>query len=222
MDAPIVFTVVLNPEEIDDEAYEMETVSEYPLELYEKSWEFASPSDFNIPSVQDRLGTDKQYDGILFTHNTELFWEGPLRSRYVDDSNGFMEMREKVNRQLLLQSKIRAIDLRESVEKIIISHLLPDIIGNARKFGRQQFRCTKCNTKYRRPPLGGKCLKCGNKLVLTIHPSSVLKYLDLAIEIAEKYKVSRYTLDRLYLMKKETDSLFQSDKPKQKTLADFF
>ncbi|MCX6801598.1 MAG: DNA polymerase II large subunit, partial [Candidatus Diapherotrites archaeon] len=83
MDAPLVFTVSLIPEEIDTEVYEMETCSEYPLDLYIKALEFAPPEIKGIETVQDRLGKASQYSGFSFTHKTTDFAEGPSMSRYV-------------------------------------------------------------------------------------------------------------------------------------------
>ncbi|MBU1939947.1 DNA polymerase II large subunit, partial [Candidatus Micrarchaeota archaeon] len=156
MDAPLVFTVAINPTEVDDEVYEVETCSEYPLELYEKCRDFASADSIKVPRVGDKLGKMGQYTGIGFTHSTETFDEGPKISKYV-----LLEtMEDKINGQAKLQGKIRAVEKKDALERVMVSHFLPDIIGNARAFSRQTFRCTTCNTKYRRIPLSGKCGKC--------------------------------------------------------------
>ncbi|MBI2598338.1 MAG: DNA polymerase II large subunit, partial [Candidatus Diapherotrites archaeon] len=80
MDAPLVFTTVINPTEIDDEAYEIETCSEYPLSLYEQSQKFTPPQVDGINRVQDKLGTQEQYSGFYFTHSTSIFDDGPKSS----------------------------------------------------------------------------------------------------------------------------------------------
>ncbi|RLF45454.1 MAG: hypothetical protein DRN29_06670, partial [Thermoplasmata archaeon] len=77
-------------------------------------------------------------------------------------------------------------------------------------------------TKYRRVPLKGKCLKCGDKLVLTVHEKSVKKYFEPAKQLAEKFNVTNYTKQRLSLFEKFVDSLFRNDKVKHSRLDDFF
>lgn len=218
MDAPLVFTMVLNPMEIDDEAHEIETCSSYPLELYEKSMQIISPELESIPKVKDRLGKLGQYSGIGFTHDTACFDLGPKVSKYVQ--LGTME--EKIKSQAKLQSKIRAVEKKDALERVLVSHFLPDIIGNARAFSRQNFRCTNCNAKYRRIPLNGKCKKCGKgNLILTIAEGSVRKYLEIAKEIINSYDLSDYLKQRIILTEQEIDSIFAADKVEQKKLAEF-
>jgi len=43
MDAPLILSTVLNADEVDDEAWAIETVSEYPLEFYEETLEYKKP-----------------------------------------------------------------------------------------------------------------------------------------------------------------------------------
>ncbi|MBN2127497.1 MAG: DNA polymerase II large subunit [Candidatus Diapherotrites archaeon] len=218
MDAPLVFTSMLNPTEIDDEAYEIETCTEYPLELYELSQKMVKPKIESIPQAKLFLGTGKQFNCIQFTHDTALFDEGPKQSTYVL----LQSMEEKINAQAELQQKIRAIDKKDALERVLVSHFIPDIIGNARSFSRQTFRCGKCNEIFRRIPLNGKCTKCGNeKLILTIAEGSVKKYLEIAKNVIDKYKLSDYLKQRLDLVKEEIDSVFEADTKKQKSLAEF-
>ncbi len=218
MDAPLVFTAVLKPDEIDTEVYEMETCWKYPLELYEKSLEYAPPETVNVERVEHRLGTEKQYSQFGYTHETSDFAEGPEYSTYVK----LTTMEEKILNQARLQSKICAVDIKDSLTRVIETHLLPDIIGNTRAFSRQQFRCTNCNAKYRRIPLTGKCLKCGkDSLVLTIAKGSVEKYLDIAKKVVEQYNLSEYLKQRLELIEKEISSIFKNERVVQKSLGEF-
>ncbi|VVB74165.1 DNA polymerase II large subunit [uncultured archaeon] len=217
MDAPLVFTIIINPTEVDDEVHKMETVWNLPLELYEKSANVCEP---NVPaeSVKDRLGKDKQYSQIGFTHDTEIFDEGPKMSRYVQ----LKSMDEKIQSQNTLQKKILAVNAKDALERVMGSHFLPDIIGNARAFSRQTFRCTTCNEKYRRIPLCGKCYKCGkNSIILTIHEGSVRKYLKIAQNMARQENLSPYLIQRLGMIEKEINSVFKSDKVQQKSLFEF-
>jgi DNA polymerase II large subunit len=88
----------------------------------------------------------------------------------------------------------------------------------------QQFRCVKCNDKYRRPPLVGKCTKpgCDGRIIFTIAEGSVLKYLGPSISLAEKYNVSPYLKQTLELLKMRTESVFGKDKEKQEGLGKWF
>ncbi len=158
-----------------------------------------------------------QYDGWGFTHDTSDIALGPANSAYKTLGS----MIEKMTAQLELARKIRAVDERDVAERVIKSHFLPDLIGNLRAFSRQKVRCVKCNRKFRRPPLLGKCPKCNGKIVLTVHEGSVKKYMEVSLRIAEEYEISDYTKQRLELINLEIKSLFESDVSKQLGLADF-
>jgi len=218
MDAPLVFTVNLNPAEIDNEVYEMETVTEYPLEFYEKTLEFNDRPIESISTVKKKLGTEEQYTNINYTHETQEFDLGPKMSQYVQ----LKTMEEKIKRQAQLQSKIMAVEEKDALERVIVSHLLPDIIGNTRAFSKQNFRCTNCNTKYRRIPLSGKCTKCdGGNLVLTIAEGSVRKYLKIAKDTIREYGLSDYLRQRIELAEREISSVFTNEKAEQKSLYEY-
>ncbi|MEM4598600.1 MAG: DNA polymerase II large subunit [Candidatus Diapherotrites archaeon] len=218
MDAPLVFTTVLKPDEIDTEVYCMDVAGKYPLELYEKSLSFALPDAVKVECVEDRLNTEKQYSGFLYTHESSDVCSGPEYSTYVM----LKTMEEKVFKQAQLQSKIKAVNLKDSLARVIETHLLPDIIGNTRSFCRQQFRCTTCNTKYRRIPLSGKCLKCGKEgLILTIARGSVEKYLEVTKKIIKDYGLGEYLEQRALQIEDEIGSLFKTQAKPQKMLAEF-
>ena len=218
MDAPLVFTVLINPSEIDDEVYEVETCAEYPLELYGKSLTFSGPEDVKIPIIKERIGKKGQYTGFGFTHSTSVFDVGPKMSSYVK----LQSMEDKMSAQAELQGKIRAVDKKDALERVLVSHFLPDIIGNARAFSRQAFRCSKCNAKFRRIPLSGKCTSCGeDKLILTIAQGSVRKYLEIAKGMINSYGLSPYLKQRISLVEKEIDSVFTNEKAQQKSLFEF-
>ena len=219
MDAPLVFTTMINPQEIDDEVYEMESCWKYPIELYENSLKgLPATSVEGIERVGNRLGTKKQYRGMGFTHNTAAYDFGPTTSRYVQ----LKSMEEKINRQAALQGKIRAVDKKDALERVLVSHFIPDIIGNARSFSKQSFRCTSCNEKYRRIPLSGKCRKCGkSNLVLTIAQGSVRKYLKIAKDLVDRHGLSNYLRQRINLIEQEVNSIFVSEKREQKSMLDY-
>lgn len=217
MDAPLVFTTSIKPTEIDNEAYEIETVWNYPLEFYEKTLELSSPFLDFIPIVEKKLGKEEQYSGINFTHDTNAFDEGPKQSAYVK----LKTMEEKIKKQAQLQSKILAVDEKDALERVMNSHFLPDLIGNTRAFSRQTFRCTTCNSKYRRVPLIGKCVKCSGNIILTINEGSVKKYLKIAKELVHEYNLSEYMKQRIELTEKEIKSVFEDERVEQKSLFEY-
>lgn len=44
MDAPLVLSTRIDPEEIDDEAHNIDTMQELPLEFYNETMKYADPS----------------------------------------------------------------------------------------------------------------------------------------------------------------------------------
>ncbi|MCD6227153.1 DNA polymerase II large subunit, partial [Candidatus Micrarchaeota archaeon] len=216
MDMPIVLTTIINPKEVDDEVLNMEISSEYPLSFFEAAERFEKNLE-GIKLVNDVLGTAEQYEGFKFTHHINKMDDGPIKSKYVE----FKLIHDKVFAQLAVQDKIKAVDNKDAAERVILSHFIPDLYGNLRKFSQQTFRCVQCNTIYRRPPLKGKCLKCGGKLVLTIHEGSVRKYYTISKEIAEKYDLPKYLKQRLMLLEKDMDSLFVDEQKEQLNLTEF-
>jgi len=219
MDVPLVFTIQINPLEIDEEVHSMDISSAYGIDFYRKSEIKAKPEDIQLKIVKNVLETEQQYSNFNFTHDVEDINEGPNYSKYVT----LKSMEEKLLSQIELQKKIKAVDIKDSIERILVSHLMPDIIGNTRSFGKQKIRCTKCNTKYRRIPLSGKCRKCKEKgnLVLTIHEGTAKKYLELAKRIAAEFNLSNYLKQRITLIEEEINSIFLSDNEKQKSLGEF-
>ncbi len=218
MDAPITVTIVLNPAEVDDEVFEMENVGRYPLEFYKAALEGKDASEVNIPRIEDIIDTPRQFDPIPFSVSTSCFDAGPEHTSY----SLLNDMIEKIETQLAVQEKIAAVDNADAAERVISYHFLRDIIGNARAFGRQNFRCVKCNAKYRRVPLKGVCVKCGGRLVLTVSKGAVEKYLDVSKRVVERYGLSDYIRQRLLLIEREIKSIFESEGAEQKSIVDFF
>ena len=218
MDAPLVLTTKLDPNEIDKEAHNMDVGSRYPLEFYRATQRYAHPKEVEpiMDLVGGRIGTVLQYEGLSFTHHMGDISSGPTSSAYT----ALESMDEKLTAQIALGVKTRAVDVDDMVHRIITRHLLPDIQGSLKSFTGQQLRCPKCGTKYRRIPLKGKCY-CGHKLTLTVHEAGVSKYLDRAKEIGAIYHVPAYTLQRMTLLENSINSLFQSDKVKNPKLDEF-
>jgi DNA polymerase II large subunit len=219
MDAPLVMSSRIDPAEIDDEAHNIDIDREYPREFYEATRELADPEDVEdlVTIAEATLGTDEEYMGFGHTHDTSNIHLGPPLSAYKTLGS----MMDKMDAQLELSRKLRAVDETDVAERVIEYHFLPDLIGNLRAFSRQETRCLDCGEKYRRMPLTGDCRECGGRVNLTVHEGSVNKYMDTAIQVAEDYDCREYTKQRLEIMDRRLASIFENDKNKQSGIADF-
>lgn len=220
MDLPLVLTTRIDPNEVDKEAHNVDTLSVYPLSFFEATRRHAHPKEVaeTMGLAEKRIGTPAQYEGFGFTHDTSNIAQGPRLSAYkVLDST-----MEKLTAQMDLARRIRAVDEPDVGARVIGTHLLPDIMGNLKAFSRQKMRCTRCGASYRRMPLKGSCLKCGHeKLTLTVYEKSVRKYLEVAKQIGEKYNIDAYTRQRIHLLEAAVESLFQNDKVRRARLDEF-
>ncbi len=216
MDAPLVLTTVIEPKEVDDESHCIETVSSYPLEFYRAAERITPSSDIKMKTIKNVLGTEEQYE-FPVTHPGTVFSGGNTRTAYVR----LETIPEKISTQFNLQEKIRAVDQKDAASRLILSHFIPDLYGNLRSYSRQTFRCVSCNTIYRRVPLVGRCTKCGGNLLLTINKGGIEKYLQISREIVERYELPDYTKQRLELIEKEINNIFEDEKRRQMGLSDF-
>ncbi len=219
MDLPLILTTRLDPSEVDKEAHNVDCLYRYPLEFYEATLRHEHPKEWEdkMDVVSKRLGTPLQYEQFGFTHDTTDIALAPIMSRYKTLNS----MMDKMNAQLNLAAKIRAVDEADVAYKVIERHFLPDILGNLRAFSKQSVRCPSCNITYRRIPLNGVCRKCGGKLSLTVHEKSVKKYLSISKEVADRYHIPSYAHQRIRLVEKNIDSLFMSDKIRKTKITDF-
>ena len=217
MDAPLVMSSRIDPSEIDDEAHNMDIVREYPREFYEATREMADPGSVDVKIAEETLGTDDEYRGFDHTHDTTDIHMGPALSAYKTLGS----MMEKMDAQLELARKLQGVDETDVAERVIEYHFLPDLIGNLRAFSRQETRCLDCGEKYRRMPLTGECRECGGRVNLTVHRGSVEKYMDTAVRVAEEFDCRAYTKQRLEVLEKSIESVFENDKNKASSLGDF-
>lgn len=218
MDSPLVLTSKLIPAEVDDMAHRFDVAWSYPLELYEAALQYRQPQEVKVELLGSRLGTPGQYEGIGFTHSLSSMNAGVTCSVYKT----LPSMEEKLKGQMALAEKIRAVDAQDVARLVIEKHLLKDVRGNLRKFSTQQFRCLKCNRKFRRPPLSGLCSSCNGKVMFTISEGFIVKYLEPAISLAGKYAVSPYLMQVLELTKKRVESVFGKETEKQEGLGKWF
>ncbi len=217
MDAPLVMSSRIDPSEIDDEAHNMDIVTQYPREFYLATREQADPEDVDIRIAEDTLDTDEEYTGFDHTHDTTDIAMGPDLSAYKTLGS----MMDKMDAQLELSRKLAAVDETDVAERVIEGHFLPDLIGNLRAFSRQETRCLDCGEKFRRMPLTGDCRECGGRVNLTVHQGSVNKYMQTAIEVADEYDCRDYTKQRLEVLERSLESIFENDKNKQSGIEDF-
>jgi DNA polymerase II large subunit len=219
MDAPLVITSRIDPLEIDKESHNLDVGAVYPRELYLKALTFAHPKEIekSIDRVEGRLGTPAQMEGFMFTHDTSDISAGPLESTYQEMET----MQEKLTEMLRIARMIRAVEADDVAERVLNTHFIPDLMGNLRAFSNQSVRCSKCNQKYRRIPLSGKCLKCQGNLMPTVHEASVKKYLEISRQICAEFRISEYTRQRIDAINMAIQSTFEKETEQQLGLADF-
>ncbi len=224
-DAPLVLNARIRPGEVDDQILDLE-LSEYPLEMYELAEKGEHSSKVVVDNVKKRLREGK--DPLIntrSTHDTDDFNHGVVNSSY----KSIPSMQEKVDKQMELVQKIRAVDEADIARLIIERHFIRDIKGNFNKFTQQHFRCVDCNEIYRRPPLCGKCIRvkndesvCGGKIIFTIAEGSIIKYLETATNLTKNYAVPAYTKQSLDLARWSIESMFGKQTEKQQALGKFF
>ena len=223
MDAPLILTMGINPNEIDKEALNVETCSSYPVGFYEatqghhneEGWKPAPPKDAMpwVETVEARLGTAGESEGFGFTHDTTDCNHGPAWNPY-NDKEHVLSMRQKTMAQFALGEVLHSVDNQRQSAKLIDTHLIRDMRGNLRAFGQQKVRCTKCGASYRRVPISGKCMtitgkkqdpftgeqveiQCPGNPIMTVHYGSVNKYNELMRDIIERYGCDEY-ITQLY------------------------
>ncbi len=212
MDAPLVLTALLDPEEVDKEAMNVDTLWKYPREFYEATEQGIAPSKIEkmMLTMKTKIETQGIYTGSGFGFDTSDLNGGVLMSAYK--TIGSME--EKIEKQLGLATKLLSVDENDVAARVISSHFLPDMFGNMRSFFTQEFRCTKCNTKFRRIPLSGKCLKCGSdNIILTIHHGSIVKYLKETEKVMDEYELPVYLQYQIRRLIDSIDNTFDVSEP---------
>ena len=236
MDAPLVLTTRLNPSEIDKEALNVDCSWQYPREFYEATLLQPHPAELKsiIEIVDHRLGTVGDVRGYGWTHDSGPLDAGPTNSSYKT----LESMVDKMNAQLALGQRLRAVDVSRVARQVIESHFLPDLRGNLMAFTRQKVRCVRCGHSYRRVPLAGRCIQrrrnegdfgngrddggmCAGNVVLTVSEGSVRKYIKVTRHVIENYGVDLYTKQRVDWLSDSVDSLFNDDTVTVMTLDDF-
>jgi DNA polymerase II large subunit len=218
MDAPLLIQPFVLPREVQRQAHHMDVASRYPRQFYEAAERKAQPAQMLglVQIVKDRLGSQEQYMNFGYTHETRSITIRRGRASY----STLDTLTEKLERQIELARKIRAVSVDEVVKSVLRTHLLPDIIGNTKAFTSQRFRCKNCGTKFRRMPIKGKCLSCDGELQPNVTQGSVEKYLQLGLKLSAKYDVGDYLRSRFVLAAEELATLFKPS-AQQLELGDF-
>lgn len=131
-------------------------------------------------------------------------------------------MEDKLRGQMDLAEKCRSVEESDVARLVIEKHFLKDTKGNLRKFSMQEFRCVGCNSKFRRPPLIGKCTSCSGKIIFTISEGSVVKYLEPTESLAKKYNVPDYLKETIELLRNRIEGVFGKEAEKQTGLGAWF
>ncbi len=219
MDAPLFIIPIVNPVEVQRQAHEVDVAAKYPSLFYEKTWQKVTPQKMRdlIDLIEHRLNTTAQFQGFKYTIPVSDINVGNDESLYKK----LGRMIDKLSSQLTLAEKIEAVDVEKVAKKVLTTHFIRDIAGNLRAFTTQNFRCKSCNKRFRRLPLNGKCPDCGGTVTLTVYRGGIEKYLRPAHQLIQKYDLSDYYAQRLFLVEEEIRSLFEGNKPRQISLADF-
>src|SRR5918912_62410 len=195
MDAPLLIQPIVLPYEVQRQAHNIDVTAVYPLEFYEATWKQAKAGDLSnkIELVKNRIGNESQFFDYAFTHFTGLLTTNIQHSAY----STLNTMNEKLDMQIATAKLINAVDPDEVVSMVLTTHILPDIMGNMRSYSSQAFRCSNCGEKYRRMPLIGRCIGCKNELLQTVTRGSVEKYIDIATNMCNQFKISDYLRSRI-------------------------
>ncbi|MEN2974017.1 MAG: DNA polymerase II large subunit [Candidatus Caldarchaeales archaeon] len=197
MDTPLLITSIVYPEEVDEQAHNLDVADRYPLEFYRRAEdrEHISKVSGIILTVKNFLGEAGSYTSTRFTHPQTSLTTPVKESAYKKHSS----MLDKIVGQLDIANKLAGIDVTLVVEKIMQTHILPDIVGNARAFFTQEFRCKRCGLKYRRLPITTKCSRCGGELMQTVFRGAVEKYVELARKLLSRYVKTPYLKEYGYM-----------------------
>jgi DNA polymerase II large subunit len=207
------------PYEVQRQAHNLDISQIYPLEFYEATWKRGKAGDFisKIETVKNRIGKENQFFDYLFTHITDFLTTSVSRSAY----STLNTMDEKLDMQIATAKLINAVDTDEVVSMVLTTHILPDIMGNMRSYSSQGFRCSHCGEKYRRVPLIGRCVRCDNELLQTVTRGSVEKYMDIAANMCNQFKMNDYLQSRIESLMTELKLTFKEEKKEQSTLMEF-
>ena len=141
-------------------------------------------------------------------------------SRY-NFENLFRESKivSKIEMELQVLSRIRAVKEGEFVDNILENDFLPKITASLTRFFLQPVRCNTCNTTFRRVPLNNCPVCFRQNFGLTLSEGWVLRYLDIINQLKEKYNsdISEYCQSWIELIELNKHLLFDKG-PRPTTL----
>jgi DNA polymerase II large subunit len=219
MDTPLLLQPIVLPEELQRQAHNFDAASNYPLKFYEATLNSCSPQEVEevMNTVRMKIKQGKQFLDFGFTHSTSVIITDRQRSSY----SLLKSIPDKIDRQIQLAKKIRAVKPDDVVLSVLKTHIIPDIIGNIKAYTTQNFKCKSCGASYRRLPLKGKCIKCNGELQLTVTRGGVEKYLNIGKKLCNEFNVGEYIKNRLELIVKELELTFPKKDKEQMAITEF-
>jgi DNA polymerase II large subunit len=202
MNIPLMISKNIFLSEVDKECRNLDFYSEYPLEFYQG---FDPLSIENPKILQNKKDQEINNLNMGYTTETNLI-------ELDNDYNAYKKIhitKQKLQEQFKLCKSIRNLKNQTIVfEKVLKTHLIPDIVGNIRSYLKQNLRCGKCKTSYRAPTLNGLCRFCKTPLKLTVYPNSVKKYMPYVDMISKLYELDLFTKQKINLFKRELQEIF--------------
>ena len=206
MDAPLLITTIVYPEEVDEQAHNLDICDRIPLEVFQAAEESRHVSEVAdiIPTIKSMLGRREAFGGTRFTHSQRTLVYRRAESSY----KRYASMLEKIEGQLKVAEMISSVDISIVAEKITETHILPDILGNAKAFFVQKFKCRRCGASYRRMPLSGRCQACGGEVAQTVFRGAIEKYMELAEEVLSRHVRDPYLKEHMGIALENVYSIF--------------
>ena len=211
IDTPLLIQCIVIPTERQKRMYIADT-----LIKHSRDFNNSNKTTTSQTNSSNKNNSEEQY-GFSYTHPTSNISFGPANNSYSSKT----ALIDKLENQIQLAKKIAAVDPKDVVTTILQTHLLPDIIENINAYTSQSFRCKSCNFRYRRPPISGDCLQCGEKLQTTVTKDIVEKYFRLATKLCNEFDVDQQTKNTLEIITNELKTLFKPE-PTQSNLTSFF
>ncbi|HZD12102.1 MAG TPA: hypothetical protein VE177_01110, partial [Candidatus Binatus sp.] len=132
MDAALLLSPLLNPNEVARQALNIETMDHFSAEFFEKTQEMAGPKELDkiVLTLGRNMEIGKTDLRIQFTHPTARLDHATLISAYKE----LPTMLDKVKAQLDLADQIVAVKGEEVARKVLSTHILRDLVGNLRTY----------------------------------------------------------------------------------------
>ncbi|MBM3897638.1 MAG: DNA polymerase II large subunit [Thaumarchaeota archaeon] len=202
IDTPLLIQCVVIPTEKQKQIHIFDTLAKYSGEIYNSK---KSKTDTSQMTFKNKINQEGY--SFSYTHPTSNISFGPSSNNYASKNT----LIDKLENQIQLAKKITAVDPKDVVTTILQTHLLPDIAGNIKAYTTQTFQCNSCGFQYRRLPIRGDCLECGEKLQATVTKGKVEKYFKLAIKLSNQFDIDQQTKTRLEIITNELRTLFKTE-----------